>query len=302
MARGRQRSRHPGGGKQCWGAACGRRQRSSSPHLRSGAAGRGRRADCGKDNSRRCRRLRRRPFPPHAGSERTARSAPRSASRAAAPTGVQTVTVTPDESGMRLDRFFEARFPGLSFSHIQRIIRKGEVRRRRQARAAQGPAAGRAGGAHPAAQARCAQARRKRHRSSEDPRLPQIDHALRGRRRAGAQQADGACRPGRLRHHASPRRHAGSAAGFERPAPAPGASARQGHRRLPAGGEDPLCRDGARQDLPHPIGAQDLLGAGGRRAEAAARAASRPFSPRRSARTTCSCGSRVTARKARAMR
>ena len=42
--------------------------------------------------------------------------------------GVQTVTVTPDESNMRVDRFFEARFPGLSFSHIQRIIRKGEVR------------------------------------------------------------------------------------------------------------------------------------------------------------------------------
>ena len=41
---------------------------------------------------------------------------------------VQTVTVTPDENGMRVDRFFEARFPGLSFSHIQRIIRKGEVR------------------------------------------------------------------------------------------------------------------------------------------------------------------------------
>ena len=42
--------------------------------------------------------------------------------------GVQTVAVGPDEDGMRLDRFFEARFPGLSFSHIQRIIRKGEVR------------------------------------------------------------------------------------------------------------------------------------------------------------------------------
>ena len=42
--------------------------------------------------------------------------------------GVQTVAVTPDEAGMRVDRFFEARFPGLSFSHIQRIIRKGEVR------------------------------------------------------------------------------------------------------------------------------------------------------------------------------
>ena len=41
---------------------------------------------------------------------------------------MQTVAVTPDESGMRLDRFLEARFPGLSFSHIQRIIRKGELR------------------------------------------------------------------------------------------------------------------------------------------------------------------------------
>jgi 23S rRNA pseudouridine955/2504/2580 synthase len=44
------------------------------------------------------------------------------------PTTVQNVAVTPDEAGMRVDRFFEARFPGLSFSHIQRVIRKGEVR------------------------------------------------------------------------------------------------------------------------------------------------------------------------------
>jgi 23S rRNA pseudouridine955/2504/2580 synthase len=29
---------------------------------------------------------------------------------------------------MRVDRFLEARYPGLSFSHIQRIIRKGELR------------------------------------------------------------------------------------------------------------------------------------------------------------------------------
>ena len=49
-------------------------------------------------------------------------------SAAPLPTSVQTVAVTGDETGMRLDRFFEARFPGLSFSHIQRIIRKGEVR------------------------------------------------------------------------------------------------------------------------------------------------------------------------------
>jgi 23S rRNA pseudouridine955/2504/2580 synthase len=54
---------------------------------------------------------------------------PDEAAPAPAPTmGVQTVTVTPDETGMRVDRFLEARFPGLSFSHIQRIVRKGELR------------------------------------------------------------------------------------------------------------------------------------------------------------------------------
>jgi 23S rRNA pseudouridine955/2504/2580 synthase len=42
--------------------------------------------------------------------------------------GVHTVAVSADEAGMRVDRFLEARFPGLSFSHIQRIIRKGELR------------------------------------------------------------------------------------------------------------------------------------------------------------------------------
>jgi 23S rRNA pseudouridine955/2504/2580 synthase len=36
--------------------------------------------------------------------------------------------VTADEAGMRVDRFLEARFPSLSFSHIQRVIRKGELR------------------------------------------------------------------------------------------------------------------------------------------------------------------------------
>jgi 23S rRNA pseudouridine955/2504/2580 synthase len=41
---------------------------------------------------------------------------------------VQNVAVTADENGMRVDRFLESRFPGLSFSHIQRVIRKGELR------------------------------------------------------------------------------------------------------------------------------------------------------------------------------
>jgi 23S rRNA pseudouridine955/2504/2580 synthase len=44
------------------------------------------------------------------------------------PTKVEMVVVTPDEDNMRVDRFLEARFPGLSFSHIQRIVRKGELR------------------------------------------------------------------------------------------------------------------------------------------------------------------------------
>jgi 23S rRNA pseudouridine955/2504/2580 synthase len=48
--------------------------------------------------------------------------------RPAPPGRVQTVTVNPDEAGMRLDRFLESRFPALAFSHIQRIIRKGELR------------------------------------------------------------------------------------------------------------------------------------------------------------------------------
>jgi 23S rRNA pseudouridine955/2504/2580 synthase len=41
---------------------------------------------------------------------------------------VQNLVVTADEAGMRVDRFLEARYPGLSFSHIQRVVRKGELR------------------------------------------------------------------------------------------------------------------------------------------------------------------------------
>ncbi len=61
-------------------------------------------------------------------------------------TGVQQLVVTQDENEMRIDRFLEARFPQLSFSHIQRIVRKGELRvdgKRADSKAARkGPAAG----------------------------------------------------------------------------------------------------------------------------------------------------------------
>jgi len=41
---------------------------------------------------------------------------------------LQNVAVTADESGMRVDRFLQARLPDLSFARIQRAVRKGEVR------------------------------------------------------------------------------------------------------------------------------------------------------------------------------
>src|SRR5689334_22187561 len=63
--------------------------------------------------------------PPKAAPERPA---PEKPVEALLPTKVQTVTVTADENNMRVDRFLEARFPGLSFSHIQRVVRKGELR------------------------------------------------------------------------------------------------------------------------------------------------------------------------------
>ncbi len=71
--------------------------------------------------------------PPRFASERADKRAPIAAApekpaEALLPTKVQTVTVTADENNMRVDRFLEARFPGLSFSHIQRVVRKGELR------------------------------------------------------------------------------------------------------------------------------------------------------------------------------
>ena len=60
------------------------------------------------------------------GKARSANAAPQAS--APARTGVQTLTVEPEESGMRLDRWFKRRFPGLALSHLAKIARKGEVR------------------------------------------------------------------------------------------------------------------------------------------------------------------------------
>ena len=69
-----------------------------------------------------------RPVAPLKGVSGKPRREPAEAAAALPATGVQTVTVSPDEAGMRVDRFLEAKFPGLSFSHIHRVIRKGELR------------------------------------------------------------------------------------------------------------------------------------------------------------------------------
>ena len=74
------------------------------------------------------------PRPRRAADERAPPSRPAREERApapkaaAVPTTVQNVIVTGDEAGMRVDRFLEAKFPGLSYSHIHRVVRKGEVR------------------------------------------------------------------------------------------------------------------------------------------------------------------------------
>jgi len=115
-------------------AAEPRVKQGAKPEARQGAKPRSKlRAKPGTDPAIRIDRLPRpvRPMRPERAAPPPAKvAATATAAKAVTmtPTGVQTVTVSADEDGMRVDRFFEARFPGLSFSHIQRIIRKGEVR------------------------------------------------------------------------------------------------------------------------------------------------------------------------------
>ncbi len=66
---------------------------------------------------------------PQAGeAPRATRAEAKAAATEVLATGVQTLVVEPDEADMRVDRFLVARFPQLAFTHIQRIVRKGELR------------------------------------------------------------------------------------------------------------------------------------------------------------------------------
>lgn len=42
--------------------------------------------------------------------------------------GVEQIAVAPDETGMRLDRWFKAHYPGLGFGALQKLLRTGQVR------------------------------------------------------------------------------------------------------------------------------------------------------------------------------
>ena len=136
---GKSGPRQPGGGKQTAGS-----RKKRSPPGRGGrqdrfggrndkprfAEERGPRSDRPRGKPVRSARVEDRPRPSLRDTRETmpAKPVPTISPALAAATKVQTVTVTADENGMRVDRFFEARLPGLSFSHIQRIVRKGEVR------------------------------------------------------------------------------------------------------------------------------------------------------------------------------
>lgn len=42
--------------------------------------------------------------------------------------GVEQIEVEPGESGMRLDRWFKAHYPGLGFGELQKLLRSGQIR------------------------------------------------------------------------------------------------------------------------------------------------------------------------------
>jgi 23S rRNA pseudouridine955/2504/2580 synthase len=137
--------RQPGGGRQIAGTRHRDRQRDTDrdrkPPRPAGrfatdrAAPGGRKAAAAPASIERPSRPPRKPVGTKPAEGRAARGqaapatdVPRAPPPAQVPTKVETVAVTADEAGMRVDRFLEARFPGLSFSHIQRVIRKGELR------------------------------------------------------------------------------------------------------------------------------------------------------------------------------
>ncbi len=247
--------RQPGGGKQTAGPRHRDGQRPKRPFRRPEAPAR-------SDGLAERRQPNRQPPPWKSKSAKSAsargraasgslilRGAPRAptsgrretsdARRTAMPTSVQNVAVTADETGMRVDRFLEARFPGLSFSHIQRVIRKGELRvNGKRTEPKNRLEAGQTVRIPPL---RLDQPKPRAPGDEADDKTREFLKSItlyEDAGRDGAQQAVRACGAGRLRHHAASRWHARRAARRARPAAAAGAPARQGHGGLSAGGQN----------------------------------------------------------------
>ena len=173
---------------------------------------------------------------------------------------------------MRVDRFFEARFPGPVLqpypAHHPQRRGAGE----RQARRAQGPARGGPGDPHPAAQARCAEAARRRRAEDEKTRaflksitLYEDDDVMVLNKPMGLAVQGGSGTDAPHRRHAR---------GVARPRD--GQRPRLVHRldKDTAGcllvAKTRFAAAALAKNLPLALGAQDLLGAGRRRAEAEA--------------------------------
>jgi 23S rRNA pseudouridine955/2504/2580 synthase len=121
VSKGGRGPRQPGGGKQIAGPRHQPWQKRRSPSALAGEGGERRWREPGEGY---VRKRATHPVAPH--SARSDRPLPQG-ERAKA-TGVQNVSVTADESGMRVDRFLQARFADVGFARIQRAIRKGELR------------------------------------------------------------------------------------------------------------------------------------------------------------------------------
>ena len=116
--RGSRGPRQPGGGKQIAGP------RHSFPRGRRHPEVAAKRPSKGDNSGRSSFEARRWRAPQDDGKQNVVAPREEGSTRS----GVQNVSVTPDEAGMRVDRFLQARIPDLSFARIQRAIRKGEVR------------------------------------------------------------------------------------------------------------------------------------------------------------------------------
>ena len=114
MSRGSRGPRQPGGGRQIAGP-----RYSFPPHTRGAGGGEGRRAKRAGVGGASARQS-----PPTPDPSPPRRAAPWGEGKST----VQNVSVTDDESGMRVDRFLQARIPDLSFARIVRnLLDAGEA-------------------------------------------------------------------------------------------------------------------------------------------------------------------------------